>query len=421
MALDLLNLGTVANDRTGDDWRSGGTKINNQMTELFAFKDAQQFIFIKDVSDFPVQDATTITLESNSIYIISDNVTTSLKFTVETGSVITAFNIFGPVLTYTGTGVMFTGVDASFVIMDLTVVCATAQLFDFSDTIGGTLNFIAKEFRALPCATIGTFDDFVSIQFIDCGIIATQGLDFIGSNIRVLDIDKTVFISTSASFIAVDLASAVIANPVMTSMIVIAPAGAIGISGLASSGNVPSGSVAVCRDSSFSGGMTTPLQNITSSDIRWSFRDNTGIADTVEDALISFNGSSTETVIGTQDVPVILNATWTVVTSSKFTCTTGGRCTSDAEHDLTGVPIDIAIGLLSAGGGAITVSVYLALNGSVITASKTSIDISGTSQAFISIPWQIGTIEEDDFFEVFVENNTNTTNIIGESSKLRIR
>ena len=81
----------------------------------------------------------------------------------------------------------------------------------------------------------------------------------------------------------------------------------------------------------------------------------------------------------------------------------------------------IAIGLLSAGGGAITVSVYLAENGSVITASKTSIDISGTSQAFISIPWQISTVSETDYYEVWVENNTNTTNIIVESCKLRIR
>lgn len=38
MAQETLNLGTVANDGTGDDLRSGGTKINNNFTELYTDK-----------------------------------------------------------------------------------------------------------------------------------------------------------------------------------------------------------------------------------------------------------------------------------------------------------------------------------------------------------------------------------------------
>ena len=65
-------------------------------------------------------------------------------------------------------------------------------------------------------------------------------------------------------------------------------------------------------------------------------------------------------------------------------------------------------------------TVYLALNGTAIANSATTIAISGSSQAFINIPWQL-VLSEDDFLEVFVENNTNTTNIIVESAKLRAR
>jgi hypothetical protein len=36
MSQELLNLGTVANDRTGDTWRAGGEKINSNFTELYS-------------------------------------------------------------------------------------------------------------------------------------------------------------------------------------------------------------------------------------------------------------------------------------------------------------------------------------------------------------------------------------------------
>ena len=37
MAINLLDLGTVANDGTGDTGRVGGQKINDMFTELYSF------------------------------------------------------------------------------------------------------------------------------------------------------------------------------------------------------------------------------------------------------------------------------------------------------------------------------------------------------------------------------------------------
>ena len=102
-----------------------------------------------------------------------------------------------------------------------------------------------------------------------------------------------------------------------------------------------------------------------------------------------------------------------------MSCTTAGRMALLSEQDVNG-PVDVSVGLVSAGGGSIDVSVYLALNGSVISNSQTSISISGSSQAYVSIPWQL-TLSENDYLEVFVENNTNTTNIIVESAKFRFK
>ena len=63
MAIDLLNLGTVANDRTGDTWRAGGTKINSMMTELYS-EILDTLVVVKQASDLAG------TLDSTKEYFI---------------------------------------------------------------------------------------------------------------------------------------------------------------------------------------------------------------------------------------------------------------------------------------------------------------------------------------------------------------
>jgi len=65
-------------------------------------------------SDFLTQDSTTITLEANTNYLIAAAFSTAKRFIIQEGVDITANNFSGPVLTYTGTGVMFTSTDVGF-------------------------------------------------------------------------------------------------------------------------------------------------------------------------------------------------------------------------------------------------------------------------------------------------------------------
>lgn len=418
MVQQVINVGATANDRTGDTWREAFIKVNSNETELFDFKDSQSFVFIAQESDFPVQDATTITLESNMVYVVSTNVTTGKRFICEDGSVMTMFNGFGPILTYTGSGTMFTGTDAGFAITAMRIVCANAQAFAFTDTIGKLKIFTCNTVSVLGCLKMGTFDNLAQAQFFTSFALCDTGIKLLDDQ-TLLTIERLGLISSSATFIGIDIGTVVIDNFEVADLVVIAPAGGIGISGTTASANIPSGSLAMLRDSSFTGGLTTILQNITTDDIRWSFRDNTGITDSFPDGLLSFVGNSTETVISSTGVAVIVNAIWAVISFSQFTGTTGGRLTYNAERDLPG-PIDVAIGLISAGGGSIDVQVCIALNGSVIAETCTPITISGSNPASLSIPWQL-TLTENDFIEVFVQNDTNTTNIIVEYCRLRIR
>lgn len=418
--LSVVDVGTAANDRTGDTWRDAFVKVNSNTATLQTFLDAKAFTEIAEESDFPTQTATTVTLESQVVYVLTASFTTTKNFAVEDGAVWTSFNQFGPVVTYSGSGSMFSGTNVNFIVSNARINCPSAEAFTLTDTVVNAKVFIFENAQIISCNKIGTFTGMANAEFLNAASFAgNDGITFAGTNLVAATIDRMFFVSASASFVGVDLGTATIQNIEFNNMIMQAPASAIGVSGATGSANVPTGFLAMITNSSFSGGMTD-ISGVAIDDFRFSFVNNTPTADTVNDALLSFNGSATETVISASNTPVIVNATWTCVRQSIFTCTTGGRATSDSERDLTGVPIDIAVGLISAGGGAIDVSVYLAKNGSVITGSATSISISGANQAFVSIPWQ-DSVSEDDFYEVFVENNTNTTNIIVESGKLRIR
>lgn len=420
MPLDLINLGTVANDRTGDTWRAGGTKINSQFTELFAVVDSIGLVFISQESDFPTQDATTITLESQVIYIITAGFSTAKKFTVNDAAVLTALNILSPVLEYTGTGSMFNGTDASFTIREIQISHPNAQGFSFTDTIGGLFLFLNEKVRTVSGTKYGTFNNMQTVLIEGSSSLSMgDGITYTGTSQIVLSIDKFFLGSASASFIGLDLGSSTAFTIEFVDFIVAAPSGAIGISGLANSGNVPTGRLAMVSGCEFGGGMTAPLQNITNEDIRWSFTNNTPIADTIIDAMVSLNGNATETVIAATDTPVLVAGTWVCERDSLFTCTVGGRITYVGERD-TVLPVDVTVTVVSASGTNKDIHAYLALNGTVIANSGKQNRVGATDPKNTSVLWQLN-MEENDFLEVFLENNTDTVNLIAQDAILRAR
>ena len=418
--LEVVNVGTAPNSRDGEPWRDALIKANTNTAIIQAFIDAEAFVKISKESDFPNQTATTITLAAKTVHAITADFTTSKNVIGEDGALWTSFNQFGPLVTYTGAGNMFSGTDVHFTITNCAINCASAQAFAFTDTVGNQKVFKYNNVTIVSCTKIGTFTGMGNALFLTGQAPnADDGITYTGTNLLAATVDKMFIASTSASFIGIDFGTATVKNLELNNLIMEAPASAVGISGATGSANVVSGFLGMVSNSSFSGGMTD-LAGIATTDFKWRFTDNTPTADTVEDFLLSFNGSSTETTISVVDTPVIVNATWTCVRASLFGCTAGGRVTSLSERNITGFPIGIVLGLISAGGGSIKVTVYLAKNGSVIAGSATSINISGSNQALVPIPWQ-DTVEKDDFYEVYIENNTNTVNIIVESGKLRGR
>jgi len=422
MAQNIIFAGTAPNDRTGDKWRPAWLAAIDNFDQLFAFQDSQAILNISQESDFPVQTASTITLKTNIVHLISKSFTTTKNFVSENGAVFTALNIFGPIVTFTGSGSMFSGTDVDFKINDISISCPSAKAFDFADTAGGVKNFQCLNVRQFSGTAIATIDDYVSCTFKSFGSFTSTGIDIKGDKWRVFDVDDVAMISSSSSYVGIDFGTAILPSIKINDAIFECPAGAIGISGLANNGNVDSGSIATVKGCKFSGGMTD-LQNITVDDVRWAFSGNSPTEDTFPDVLTGFVGNATETVIGVgsgdTDNPVPILATYVEERASHFTTTAAGIVKYVGERPLRG-PIDFNFGLIPVGGGTKVVRAHLVKNSTPVPSAYREVSISGGTPNQVTIPWQDRFIEDDEF-QIWLENRTDTANVIAEFGSLRIK
>ena len=379
-------------------------------------------IIIKEAADFPNQDGTNIYLDTGKLYLIASSFTHAKPFICADGAAFTALNQLGVVVTYSGTGSQFTGVDVNFKIFEVGLDAPSAQFFDFKDlAVANTNIFWCANVLGVTCAKFGTLNSLASFVITDTSVTGdcTAGLTVEGTSWRVWRMQNCGFITTSTSFIGIDLgtatASAVAFGPLVT--VGQGGVGAIGISGMANSGNIIAGNTARITETNYLGNVI-PLSGLDNSDVRWEFTDNSIIPDSISDGLIHVSGSSTETVISSVGVDVKMTNTWLQDDISRFSFDASGRLTYTGERELR-LPIDISVTLLTAAGGDKQIEVSIAINGTSIAATTMQATVSSSKAGSISSIWQHD-FAPGDYVEVFIGNLTDTTNIIGQQAVLRI-
>jgi len=422
MAKQTINIGTVPNDRLGDTWRDAFNKTNDNFTELYDFDTAQGAIFVNQESDFPTQDGTTITLGANSNFVITGAFSTAKRFIIEDGVNLTANNFLSPIMTYSGSGVMFTATDIAFTMDNIKFdapnasrgfVCSGA-----SNTKG--VNLTNVFFNNL--AEWGTFDSLQALVMDNNVILSSTGkggVTLIGTGWFAYTNMSFAVLSSSSSFIANDLGTSVHSALDIQGQFHIAPSGGIGIKGLANNANMQANALATITGNTFTGGMTNFLDGITEDDIRYFFAKNANIPDTNPDLLLSLTSNSTSTTVS-GGTPALLAGTWNAVErASQFTGTAAGRGTFLGERTMAG-PIDISVIVEPASGNNKDISAYVAIDGTFQANSQTTVRVDASNPKTISIPWQtdfsLGT-----FIEIYVSNDTDNVSVLGTSAILRIR
>lgn len=398
-------------------------KVNDliQITNTGITLPTTKAVVVNQESDMPAPIGGIITFEEDTAYVISNNVTTANEMILQEGTSVVSFGKAGPMLTYSGTGTMFTSVDANCVINNLHYDCPLAKAHDHSDTTGNNVIVNISNSRLMSCDDYGDFDSmgFAVIFNSDCFDNTTKGPKFTGTGWNLISINRFAITSLSGSYVGVDLNSSVSDVIELDDLIVTGPAGAVGVTGLPNSGNITVGNLATIINCNFPGDIT-PITNIDPViDVRWESLGNDGIGDSRDDSLISIQGNASETVIAVTGTPVKMVGTWVDEGSSRFVVTlVGGRMTYIGEREAR-LPISATVSMLTASGGDKQVSAYIAINGSVVTATKIIATASNNKAGTVTLIWQ-HVFQENDFVEIFMANEDDTTNLIGQSSVARI-
>ena len=131
-----------------------------------------------------------------------------------------------------------------------------------------------------------------------------------------------------------------------------------------------------------------------------------------------FAGNATATTIATQNVPVKVNAGtgWTDVKRERFDFLAVGTWTYTGLEDVD-VSLSAALTVNPSGGGSKSISTYFAKNGTVDLNTRGNVTASAGGQI---TNLAIMSLVTGDTIEIFIENNSDTSNITVEVASIRI-
>lgn len=140
-------------------------------------------------------------------------------------------------------------------------------------------------------------------------------------------------------------------------------------------------------------------------------------ANTVLDGLLSIQGNSTATTIAVAGTAVLVAGTWVVQKSGIGTGTTGGRITYTGSTTKE-IKIDASLSVKAASASGQNASLYVAKNGAVVTASRVNTEVDATVEKNLNVAW-IETAVQNDYFELFVANESGTDDLVVTNGSFR--
>ena len=393
---------------------SGLDSVETPTTITFSVTSGQTVI-VTTLADFPTASSGVITLAANTNYKLVANISTGNRFIFSDKSSLQADNETNTSLTYTGTGNMFSWINANVHIEHITIKFPNGTALSGLNTTASTFIF--------DCAgvdfdgkTLGAIGKTKQIRFTRCDFeLSTNGFTFSG------DLGFVLFVSGFADLAAgtlFNLGTSTSDGITFDKMITRGASSAKFLDGAANSANINAGGVGVLNNCHVDGPSLLG-SNINVNNARFEFRGNDEVANTRPDGLLTLIGNSTATTIAGAGTAVLVAGSWQVDAVSQSVGTTAGRYQYKGSKNAK-LPILVDLTVTPVSGAAIAMSAYIAVNGSIVARSRRAAPLaSGGLIQVITVPWQIDA-ETDDYIEVFVANDSSTVNLLVSSAVLRI-
>jgi hypothetical protein len=413
MAQQLISIGT-ADAKQGDSLFSAFTKANSNFTELFAVSTLTRRVIVNTIADLPAAVGGVITLAAETLYVQADDVSFSTsRLVFGANTVYSGLDSLVVTASYTGTLPFLTFTNVSGSTKNMKFVHPNSPLYSFTDSGTNVLRIVDVAYAG---ASIGTFGgNGSSVRFTNfSGSTTSNGLLLVG-NWKAFLFQPALSSIAAGTFI--DLGTATFDSISVTETTLDYPAGAFFMSGEPNSGNMNTGGLATISKTRLTGS-GTPLEQITPDDAKFTFSENDSIRDSRSDGLLYIQGNTVASTIASANTPVLAAGTWTIGPTGQFNGTASGRLTYIGGKDAR-LPVTFSVSIAPTLSTGIAMSIYIAINGTIDAGSRRQGTGAAGLPTSVTMPWQ-HTFSTNDYVEVFVENNTNATDILLSSGIARV-
>jgi len=375
-------------------------------------------VFVNDKTDLPTAVSNVITLGDNVTYYFTTTVDlTGDRLVGGENTVILGSSSENSRIKSTGLGV---GVPLFYTEWTTPIRHVTFQDVDTALHIVGTVNPpVALDWTGvnyLNVPNIGLIDTCDNWIYSKGAILNSQNLQFSGT-VGTVGVDNSIFVGTGSSGNILDILSTCTITRrfrlIYSSMVVFGATVGINVD---ASATIPTEGYILDTINFSAGG--TYLSGVSYTDNKTRFVNSKGIENTAEIGNLYMLNNATTTVISGSGVPTkVLGTTTANAINQKF---------SHSDNRLTytgGLIRDFQVSVTTSltSGNNNVIGVYVAKNGSIIAESEMYGTTSSSGRAESISCQTILEMQENDYIEIWVENNTATQNITVEYMNVIIK
>ena len=290
------------------------------------------------------------------------------------------------------------GLTSPVIMREINIIADGGRCIDLSGPVTQQLNMFFCGFFGTSAGTISGFD----VQSIkQCFVSAADGLTHTGTTNKLF-ISQSPFYNVTGSAITLGAELNASVADIDTSFFKF---GSPGIAIKAETGyTVGFGNIR----GSLIDGTAVPLDGLSPSDVNWRMTNNSGIRDS---RVVGgyFLDTAAETTIATVNTPVkVAGTTAALSLNERIVASTSNRLT------YTGAEPSVVLATWNAlvdTGNNVLLTFYVYKNGTKIDETASSVRAGSGSDERLAYLSAIVNVETNDYIELWVENNTNTTNV----------
>lgn len=365
-------------------------------------------IVVNSVADFPTPVLGVITLEDETIYLISSKVVDIGVNKIKAGldSTIAGTSVLTNILRSSATG-DFIFADKSFEIRNLSVDCPNATVINFVAPTPVTSSVIVDKVAVVECDKIISSKNHNILLVTNFNVLKSNTGGFlIDGDCGFMSLSTMLLSGVEGTVIDLGTSTNLSVNIENTSIITV-PLSLV-FDGLPNSGNIKPGGSGALNKTDIIGSFTS-AGNILPSDILWRTTSSNVLADSKNFSLMVMPTNASVTVISTINTPVKINGVWTVKAQSRFTGDTTGKVTYVGVNDIQ-AKIDVSTTFQKSGNGVDNFNLYVAKNGVPLTESIATFASDNSRDPNISLSTSVS-LSTNDFIELYIESTDDTNDI----------